>query len=223
MMRRGSTLDVPHDWSIEGLAPADTKVDDALEIPVVRGEWKFSKGDDLRWKDPEWNDVSWQTVKLPSTWEEHSNYTEDNVFGWFRREVTIPADLQGKDIVINVGKIDDADETYFNGVKVGGLGQFPPQYVSAWDINRRYKVPHELIHYGGKNSIAVRVFDGIQGGGIYDDGTRVVEGQFESTLPGGKRRGIHQRRHGMVQEGVQTARECSGQARLHRVRWRVHG
>ncbi|MGA9120354.1 MAG: glycoside hydrolase family 2 TIM barrel-domain containing protein [Bacteroidota bacterium] len=178
-------VNVPHDWSIEGLALLTTKVDDAPDISVVRGEWKFSKGDDLRWKDPEWNDVSWQTVNLPSTWEESSNYTEDNVFGWFRREVIIPADLKGKDIYINVGKIDDADETYFNGVKVGGMGQFPPHYVSAWDINRRYKVPHELIHYGGKNSIAVRVFDGIQGGGIYDDGVRVVDGMFESTCPGG--------------------------------------
>jgi len=34
--------------------------------------------------------------------------------------------------MLNVGKIDDADETYFNGVKVGGLGHFPPQYVTAW-------------------------------------------------------------------------------------------
>ena len=178
-------VNVPHDWSIEGLAPTTTKVDDASEIPVVKGEWRFNKGDDLRWKDPEWNDVSWQSVKLPSTWEEHSNYTEDNVFGWFRRQLTIPADLQGKDIFINLGKIDDADETYFNGVKVGGLGQFPPHYVSAWDISRRYKVPHELVHYGAKNSIAVRVFDGVQGGGIYNDGTRVVEGQFESSSPGG--------------------------------------
>ena len=87
-------VNVPHDWSIEGLALSTTKVDDPDEIPVVRGEWKFSKGDDLRWKDPAWNDVSWQNVNLPATWEEHSNYTEDNVFGWFRREVTIPADLQ---------------------------------------------------------------------------------------------------------------------------------
>lgn len=178
-------VDVPHDWSIEGLAFFTTKVEDVPEIPVVKGEWKFSKGDDLRWKDPKWNDVSWQTAKLPSTWEEHSNYTEDNVFGWYRCELTIPADLQGKDIVINVGKIDDADETFFNGVKVGGLGQFPPEYVTAWDIVRHYKVPHEIIHFGGKNSIAVRVFDGVQGGGIYNDGTNVTEGIFESTSPGG--------------------------------------
>lgn len=178
-------VDVPHDWSIEGLAHSVTKVEDATELPVVRGEWKFNKGDDTLWKNPDVSDGSWETVKLPATWEEHSNYTEDNVYGWFRRELTISADLQGKDIFINVGKIDDADETFFNGVKVGGLGQFPPNYVTAWDISRHYKVPHEIIHYGGRNSIAVRVFDGVQGGGIYNDGTRVTEGIFESTSPGG--------------------------------------
>jgi beta-galactosidase len=178
-------VDVPHDWSIEGLAHTDAKVEEATELPVVRGEWKFNKGDDTHWKNPVLNDSAWQTVKLPANWEDHSNYTEDNVYGWFRRELTIPADLQGKDIFINVGKIDDADETFFNGVKVGGLGQFPPNYVTAWDISRHYKVPHEIIRYGGKNSIAVRVFDGVQGGGIYNDGIKITEGMFESNSPSG--------------------------------------
>ena len=178
-------VDVPHDWSIEGLAHSEAIVEDASELPVVRGEWKFNKGDDTLWKNPDFNDRSWQTVKLPATWQEHSNYTEENVYGWFRRELTIPADLQGKDVFLNAGKIDDADETFFNGVKVGGLGHFPPQYVTAWDVARHYKVPHEIIHYGGKNIIAVRVFNGVGPGGIYDDGTKVTEGIFESTSPSG--------------------------------------
>lgn len=176
-------VDVPHDWSIEGLARSE--VSDAPELQIVEGEWKFSRGDNRQWKAPGFNDNSWQAVKLPSTWEEHSNYTQDNVFGWFRRELVVPADLQGKDVYIDLGKIDDADETFFNGVKVGGLGHFPPNFVSAWDIFRYYKVPHEIINYKGKNSIAVRVFDGIMGGGIYNKGTKVTEGPFESTCQGG--------------------------------------
>jgi beta-galactosidase len=179
------SVHVPHDWSIEGLSQLESKENDAPEFRIVKGEWKFSEGDNLLWKDPDLNDSSWQIVKLPSTWEEHSDYTQDNVYGWYRRELTIPADLKGKDILINVGKIDDADETYFNGVKVGGMGSFPPKYTSAWDIFRDYKVPHEIINYGGKNSIAVRVFDGIMGGGIYNDGEKIIEGLFESTCPGG--------------------------------------
>lgn len=178
-------VDMPHDWSIEGLAHSEIKLEDEIELQVVKGEWKFSMGDNLLWKDPEFNDDSWHTVKLPSTWEEHTKYTQDNVYGWYRRELNVPADLKGKDIFLNVGKIDDADETYFNGVKVGGLGHFPPNYTTAWDIIRRYKIPGNIIHYGNKNSIAVRVFDGIQGGGIYNDGTKITEGIFESTSAAG--------------------------------------
>ena len=178
-------VDVPHDWSIEGLAHTESIAGDTNEFSVVQGDWKFKKGDNLQWKNPGYNDKSWQTVLLPASWEETSNYTKDNVFGWYRREVTLPADLKGKDVYINVGKIDDADETYFNGVKVGGMGSFPPHYITAWDLYRHYKIPHNIIHYGGTNSIAVRVFDGIQGGGIYSDAKKITEGIFESTSPAG--------------------------------------
>jgi len=178
-------INLPHDWSIEGLAQSETKVEDAPEFYVVKGEWKFNKGDNLDWKNPDIDDSSWQIVNLPSTWEQHSNYTQDNVYGWYRREVDIPAELIGKDIYINLGKIDDVDETYFNGVKVGSMGSFPPNYITAWDAVRHYKIPHEIIHYGGKNLIAVRVFDGIIAGGIYEDGVKIAEGIFESTCPGG--------------------------------------
>ena len=178
-------VELPHDWSIEGLAQTEEKEDSTTEFHVVKGEWKFKEGDNMLWKNPGLNDASWQTVKLPSTWEAHSNYTKDNVYGWYRRGLTIPAELKGKDIFINIGKIDDADETYFNGVKIGSMGSFPPHYTTAWDQLRYYKVPHEIILYGKKNSIAVRVFDGIQGGGIYDEGEKVIEGPFESTSPGG--------------------------------------
>jgi beta-galactosidase len=179
------SVNVPHDWSIEGRSLSETDVLDAPEIPIVNGEWKFSKGDSLIWKEQKFNDSSWQLVKLPSNWERHSNYTDDNVYGWYRHELTIPAELQGKDIYINAGKIDDVDETYFNGVKVGGLGSFPPNYVTAWDIFRHYKVPHDIIHYGKKNTISIKVFDGVGGGGIYDSGEKLIEGPFESTCPGG--------------------------------------
>jgi beta-galactosidase len=178
-------LDLPHDWSIEGHFPFETKKENKPEFHIVKGEWKFREGDNPLWKNPDFEDTSWQIVKLPSTWEEHSDYTRDNVYGWYRCEIMVPADLKGKDIFLNVGKIDDADETYFNGVKVGGMGSFPPKYTSAWDIFRYYKVPHNIINYGSKNSIAVRVFDGIMGGGIYNEGEKVIEGPFESTCPGG--------------------------------------
>ncbi len=178
-------LDLPHDWSIEGLSPSGTEADSIPEIRAAAGEWKFNRGDDPSWKNPGLKDGSWQTVTLPSNWETHSDYTDDNVIGWYRRELAVPADAKGKDILVNLGKIDDADETFFNGVKVGGLGSFPPRYVTAWDQPRRYRVPGGIIRYGESNSIAVRVFDGVFGGGLYAEGEKTVEGPFDSACPGG--------------------------------------
>ncbi len=43
-------VNVPHDWSIEGLSQSESKVEDSLEFHVVKGEWKFNKGDSLVWK-----------------------------------------------------------------------------------------------------------------------------------------------------------------------------
>ncbi len=180
-----ASLDLPHDWSI-GRQPASAPTPEpATVFHLVPGEWRFRRGDDLAWKAPDLDDRSWQTVALPSSWEQHSDYTEDNVYGWYRRDLTIPAALEGRDILIDVGRIDDADETYFNGVKVGGMGRMPPAYISAWDIVRHYQVPYDIIRYGGRNRIAVRVFDGIQGGGIYADAPAISEGPFSSTSPGG--------------------------------------
>ena len=77
-------LDLPHDWSIEGIAISESKKADVPEFQVVKGEWKFSEGDNMLWKNPDLNDNSWQTVELPSNWETSSNYTQDNVYGWYR-------------------------------------------------------------------------------------------------------------------------------------------
>jgi cephalosporin-C deacetylase len=52
-------------------------------------------------------------------------------------------------------------------VRVGATGTLPPNYTTAWDVPRVYRVPSDLIHWGGENVIAVRVYDGENGAGMY--------------------------------------------------------
>ena len=171
------TLDVPHDWSIEDLPPSQISVP---ELPVVTGQWRFQKGDDASWKTPGFDDNSWQSVTLPDTWEHHSNYTEDNVYGWFRRRIEIPTECKGKDFVLLLGKIDDVDETFLNGERIGGMGSFPPDYHTAYDAARRYRVPAALVRGDGSDVLAVRVFDGSGNGGIYEAGVKSIRvGPFD--------------------------------------------
>ncbi len=161
------SIDVPHDWSIEDLPASDNAVP---ELAVTAGQWQFRKGDDPAWKAPDFDDSDWQTVTLPDNWENHSNYTEDNVYGWFRRRIEIPDNKKGKDIDLLLGRIDDVDEVWLNGQRIGATGSFPPDFNTAWGTARRYQAPASLWRNDGTNTLAVRVFDGTGGGGLYEAG-----------------------------------------------------
>ncbi|MCE5185994.1 MAG: DUF4982 domain-containing protein [Planctomycetaceae bacterium] len=162
-------VQLPHDWSIEDLPPAQSSVP---ELPVVTGTWRFHTGDDASWNAREFNDSDWQQVTLPGTWETHSGYTQDNVYGWYRRQLNIPEELKGKDFDLLLGCIDDVDETWLNGQRIGGTGTFPPDYKTAYAAQRRYRVAASLVRGDGTDVLAVRVFDGEGEGGIYQEGVR---------------------------------------------------
>ncbi len=172
-------LDVPHDWSIEDLPPREGP---GAELSVVPGDWRFQKGDDAAWKAREFDDSGWQTVTLPDNWERHSDYKADNVYGWFRRHLEIPVDCKGKDFDLLLGCIDDVDETFLNGERIGGTGSFPPNFQIAWDTQRRYRVPASFVRGDGSDVLAVRVYDQGGNGGIYEAGVKAARvGPFDTT------------------------------------------
>lgn len=81
-------------------------------------------------------------------------------------------------VVFDMGKIDDADETYLNGVLIGKTGQTPADkggYVSAWENVRTYSVPakSKAIKWGGENVLAVRVYNGNDPGGMFGGGVSI--------------------------------------------------
>ena len=173
-------LDVPHDWTIEDLPLPEIQIP---ELSVIEGQWRFNKGDNPTWNKPEFDDTNWQLVTLPNSWESHSNYTNDNVFGWFRRQIEIPQDCTDKDFDLLLGCIDDVDQTWLNGTLIGSTGSFPPNYQTAWNTERRYRVPSILIKGDGTDILAIRVFDGNGDGGIYKDGTPFIQiGPFNPAL-----------------------------------------
>ncbi len=131
-------LDVPHDWSIEEAAQGEQP--HLPIVGVVEGKWQFHRGDDPSWKDPELKLDGWEAVQLPAWWNYHSNYDGVNNYGWYRRTIEIPKEYIGKTVLLNLGRIDDCDVTYFNGQRIGATGRMPPRYRSAWENVRLYKV-----------------------------------------------------------------------------------
>ena len=108
------------------------------------------------WMDPDMDEQDWKVMRLPQAWE-NAGLLMDGVV-WFRKNVTIPPAWAGKELILELGPIDDKDTTWVNGKEVGK--------TDSWDANRKYRVPPFLIS-SGKNVIAVRVFDGAGQGGIY--------------------------------------------------------
>ncbi len=100
-------------------------------------------------------------------------------WAWYRLQVEIPESLRrAPKLYFSAGAIDDFDEVYINGVKIGATGKETPQY---WQAPRLYEFPGSLLKEG-KNQIAVRVFDEKGEGGIVElplaisnrpDGSRV--------------------------------------------------
>lgn len=182
------SVDLPHDYSIEDLPPLNAPEHPTLAI--TQGDWKFQLGDESGWKDSGFDDSAWQTVQLPTHWSTHTHGDIVNKFGWYRRHFTIPASMRGKDIVLMLGKVDDTDETFVNGVKVGGMGTFPPAYTTAWTATRRYLVPAGLLNDDGTNLIAVRDYNGDGDAGIYAAaGPEERSGPFDSGAVGGASQG----------------------------------
>ncbi|MDE0888705.1 MAG: glycoside hydrolase family 95 protein [Phycisphaerales bacterium] len=114
-------------------------------------------------------------LDVPSSWNDHAA-TElplHDGFAWYVLPVQIPADWRPSNLRLDLGEIDDADETFFDGVRVGSTGGMPPRSRSAWQTARRYTVPSELVRPGGTSIIAVRVHDSGGNGGIWSGAPRL--------------------------------------------------
>lgn len=128
-------------------------------------EGKFRFGDDPEWANPAYNDSDWGMQQLGKS------YTKDSSYAWYRIKVFIPATMKtaaGKGLKLQLGKIDDADQTFFNGKQIGETGSFPPGYITQWEKQRVYIIPEKEVKWDQENLLAVRVYNLIGGMGMWE-------------------------------------------------------
>ncbi|MEM6782552.1 MAG: sialate O-acetylesterase [Bacteroidota bacterium] len=109
------------------------------------------------WAVPSFDDGTWDTVPVPSTWEE-AGYEEVDGVGWYRTTFDLTDTEAAAGVTLGLGMIDDTDRTWVNGTEVGGMEM-------AWNVERVYAVGPDALQ-AGTNVIAVRVEDFGGGGGI---------------------------------------------------------
>jgi hypothetical protein len=135
------------------------------KVKQLKGQWRFSIGDNMSWASPSFDDSKWDKVYAPSSWE-NEGYHDYNGYAWYRKVIRIAKKYDQSNLYLQLGQIDDVDEVYFNGVLIGNTGSFPPHFEGADEVRRRYFIPRELIKFNDDNLIAVRVYDQRDAGGI---------------------------------------------------------
>ncbi|MCO6358103.1 beta galactosidase jelly roll domain-containing protein [Roseivirga pacifica] len=149
----------------------------------LRGYWKFSIGDRSEWASTNYDDSEWEEIYVPRRWEREGFHGYDG-YAWYRTTFKGSQLEKGKVHYLSLGYIDDVDEVFINGTKIGFSGGFPPDYYTAWNAKRLYRIPNELLDYEGENLIAVRIFDQGGEGGIYsgDVGIHVIDEELKDVI-----------------------------------------
>ncbi len=109
------------------------------------------------WKNSGFDDSKWPVMKLPGLWESQGLPDLDGTV-WFRKNIIIADADAGKAAVLELLMIDDNDETYVNGEKIGS--------TDGYNTPRKYTIAAGILK-AGKNTIAVKIGDTGGGGGIY--------------------------------------------------------
>ena len=183
-------LDVPHDWSIEDLAPR-TSTNDVFE--VRNGTWLFKRGgQNASWEDPSLDESGWMPITVPSDWRVAANYTDEDAFGWYRRHLDATDEQVPRDgLLLALGAVSARDVTYLNGVEIGKTAGFNPN-CNDYIHFRSYAIPKGLLK-PKDNVIAVQVFSkgGQFPGGLYDHPVLrngdVRQGPFDAAISAGTR------------------------------------
>ena len=122
---------------------------------------------------PDHDDRRWRTLQQPGIWEGQGLPGVDGAV-WLRQHVELTEAQASGPATLHLGMVDDCDETWLNGQRVGGL--------CGWDTPRHWPVPAGLLK-PGRNVVAVRVTDTGGGGGLHGDAAAVRLDTAAGSLP----------------------------------------
>ena len=131
----------------------------------LAGEWLFHVGHDPSYSSPFRERRNWQKIRVPGAWQK-LGFPEYNGHAWYRAFLFVSSDLAGEDFGIDLGRVEDVDEVFLNGRRVGGTGGFSPHFDKANLARRFYLVPREIMRVGQLNELSVHVYGDSRSSGL---------------------------------------------------------
>jgi beta-galactosidase len=136
---------------------------------------KFKTGNDISWKEKDFDDRDWKEIKTGLAFEEQG-FKGYNGYAWYRFRFQLPASILEssywkENLLFDLFLIDDTDEAYLNGKLIGKTGSFPDAvegFVGKYLEHRKYIVPANdpALLWNKENVLAVKVYDSNGDGGI---------------------------------------------------------
>jgi sialate O-acetylesterase len=109
-----------------------------------------------RWYAVDFNTSSWKEISMPKSYEQSEIGSADGIV-WYKKEFELDAAQIKEPATLNLGAIDDWDETYINGLLVGK--------TNVYSERRSYKIEPGVLK-AGKNVLVVKVNDTGGNGGF---------------------------------------------------------
>ena len=141
----------------------------------LTGPWKFHKGDNAAWSQPEFNDSGWTSVDLTPPPGSYDPFLGSKGFmpgwtalgnpgysgyAWYRLKVNVQYDAGLSAGALEIKMPDDVDDAYqvfVNGQLIGELGHFGSRSVTSYlTLPRTFALPTGVK--GGQITIALRVW-----------------------------------------------------------------
>lgn len=141
---------------------------------LAGADWRAQRGDNPAWAQPGFDDRTWPALSAGQPSPSVDDGPKDG-FLWYRLRFQIkPEDLQQACFLL-LGQIQETDEVYLNGVRIGGEGRLGSrwyEFVSAMRQPRSYALPPGLLQ-PGENILAVRTFSLYLPSGLAIDKARI--------------------------------------------------
>ena len=89
----------------------------------LSGIWEFSIYDDSLFLKEKNTDANSIKLMVPAHWDVQG-YQDYDGFAWYKKTFYLPKDFAGESMILLLGKIDDIDQTFVNGILVGSTGKW---------------------------------------------------------------------------------------------------
>jgi len=108
----------------------------------LKGNWDFFRGSGAIAADPNLDISSWKSINVPFKWfqvKELNNYKGEI---WIRCNIVF--NFVPQELYLDLGFIKEIDEVYWNGIRVGGTGNFENR-IPDFSEKRIYSIPPVLL------------------------------------------------------------------------------